>query len=322
MAATVVDGLGLAPGFRLTSNSTLMGVTLANNYDVDYSTYGAIRCEGDSLRIINCVITGSLCGGIYAGYEGNAIEVSGCRITQCATNGIYIGAGDLTLANSVICGNTGQGICMSNGRTASILGSTIANNGNGTGLYGLTAAVVRNSVIWEPTAFDFGYQQMDATYSVFRNSVPGTGNLSIDPKVRSDGHLRSDSPCRNAGDPTYTAPAGQQDIDGEARVAGGRVDIGADEFADVDADGLPDWWEVKYFGSTTAGDPAGDPDNDSLTNLEEYNRSTHPLQASPGYKYYVDPVNGNDSSDGQAAELRRHPWTQEDRAGGHRCRPG
>jgi len=44
---------------------------------------------------------------------------------------------------------------------------------------------------------------------------------------------------------------------------------------DTDQDGLPDWWENEYFGTLDYG-PDDDPDNDGLTNLEEYNLSTHP----------------------------------------------
>ena len=35
----------------------------------------------------------------------------------------------------------------------------------------------------------------------------------------------------NAGDPAFVAGAGELDIDGEPRLLGARVDIGADEFA-------------------------------------------------------------------------------------------
>jgi len=44
---------------------------------------------------------------------------------------------------------------------------------------------------------------------------------------------------------------------------------------DSDSDGLPDWWEYAFFGdlSQTAG---GDPDNDGMTNLLEYQYRTDP----------------------------------------------
>ena len=45
--------------------------------------------------------------------------------------------------------------------------------------------------------------------------------------------------------------------------------------ADLDADGLPDEWELQYFGSLTQG-PGGDLDVDGLTNLGEYQRGTNP----------------------------------------------
>ncbi len=48
---------------------------------------------------------------------------------------------------------------------------------------------------------------------------------------------------------------------------------------DSDNDGLPDDWELRYFGSLNApnGGPNDDPDGDGLTNLEEYLAGTNPL---------------------------------------------
>jgi len=44
---------------------------------------------------------------------------------------------------------------------------------------------------------------------------------------------------------------------------------------DSDNNGLPDYWEIEYFG-TIGQSPNDDPDNDGLSNLEEYNNKTNP----------------------------------------------
>lgn len=44
---------------------------------------------------------------------------------------------------------------------------------------------------------------------------------------------------------------------------------------DSDGDGIPDWWEIQYFGSTTAN-PNDDPDGDGFSNLQEYLADTNP----------------------------------------------
>ena len=48
---------------------------------------------------------------------------------------------------------------------------------------------------------------------------------------------------------------------------------------DSDNDGLPDWWEMKYFGNLNQT-AAGDPDGDGWTNLEEYRCGANPLTSS------------------------------------------
>jgi hypothetical protein len=50
---------------------------------------------------------------------------------------------------------------------------------------------------------------------------------------------------------------------------------------DLDANGLPDAWEMQYFGHVGV-DPNSDPDGDGLNNIQEYNRGTDPtIQNSP-----------------------------------------
>ena len=59
----------------------------------------------------------------------------------------------------------------------------------------------------------------------------------------------------------------------------------ASEYGDVDRDGLPNWFEMYWFGtfldwSTAAiADPKGDPDKDGRSNLQEYLDQTDPTVA-------------------------------------------
>ncbi len=45
---------------------------------------------------------------------------------------------------------------------------------------------------------------------------------------------------------------------------------------DADGDGLPDWWELLYFGGTTNAIPGDDTDGDRSTQREEWIADTHP----------------------------------------------
>lgn len=49
---------------------------------------------------------------------------------------------------------------------------------------------------------------------------------------------------------------------------------------DSDGDGLPDDWELQYFGSTTGADANADSDNDHFSNYSEWIAGTSPIDAS------------------------------------------
>ena len=56
--------------------------------------------------------------------------------------------------------------------------------------------------------------------------------------------------------------------------------------SDADGDGLPDAWEIQYFGSISdpRATPDADPDGDGFTNAQEYLAGTSPVDASSALK--------------------------------------
>jgi hypothetical protein len=82
--------------------------------------------------------------------------------------------------------------------------------------------------------------------------------------------------------PPINAPIGTRQVTLTVRDAQGRsstVDVSFTVTAppDGDGDGLPDDWETRYgFNPAVAGEAAGDPDADGVTNLAEFQAGTHP----------------------------------------------
>lgn len=74
---------------------------------------------------------------------------------------------------------------------------------------------------------------------------------------------------------------------------------------DADSDGLPDWWETIYWGSTTNQNGSGDADSDGLSNSNEYCYATSP----------VNPDMDNDGiNDGTEVENRTDPTNSDTNA--------
>jgi hypothetical protein len=118
-------------------------------------------------------------------------------------------------------------------------------------------------------------------------TLTGTGNLAgnIDPKLRSDGRLRSDSPLRGVGG---TIAQSRFDIDGELRPSA-TPDIGVDQFIDSESDALPDAWEIANFGSVISMLGNAD-DDDQLNNSGEYDYETNWLDPDTDGDSLIDGV--------------------------------
>ena len=100
----------------------------------------------------------------------------------------------------------------------------------------------------------------------------GNNNIQTDPMLTKGGFLTADSPCIDAGS-SNGAPT--EDIVGNPRPFGNGVDIGSEEFADVDNDGISDFYEAMCGGNLEA---TGDADNDGLSNLQEYQMGSNALK--------------------------------------------
>lgn len=287
------------------AGSVVDGLTIRHAYD------GAIRCEVSNPTIRRCVITACSGHAIYC-YKSSP-RLVGCRIMGNSTvwsmskawAGIYvIAGGSPSIVNCLIARNTFPiGIIYLDRSSAAVTNCTIADNWDDSGddIYAnLSTCNIRNSIFWHnPRPIFAGPGSVvDVSFSIIQDGYADVGIYTVDPGLTLDYHLRSDSVCRNTGDPDYISQIEETDIDGEPRVLDGRVDIGMDEFHDSDNDGLPDWWEEKYFGSALAGEAESDQDHDGAPNIEEYECARNPLVAPP--TYYVDPAAGNNSYDGVA----------------------
>jgi hypothetical protein len=173
---------------------------------------------------------------INAGGIDSAFLFSGCSgsvlsrfMVTNAIHGVKCDNAGITIENNWIYGNE-YGVC-SNGASSAvnICNNTVVDN-NSCGVYAAFGAAlnVSNCILWNNGDDLFG---CNATYSCISDGDPGSGNISSDPNFVDpndrDYHLQPGSPCVDAGN--AGASYFGTDIDGDERIIGGEVDLGADE---------------------------------------------------------------------------------------------
>ncbi|MFZ0034685.1 MAG: S8 family serine peptidase [Sedimentisphaerales bacterium] len=269
VAATIIDAN--SDGFAVSfisgegPNSVLRGFTLTNAKN----GYIGVFCTHNPTPLIsNCIIEDNTSGVVCVG--GGSPTITNCKIRDNIYCGILAtrGISNIIVKNSMIYRN-GRGIYHDSPVPITVTNSTIVSNTS----YGITAystATVANCIIWDNGDDLTG--SCSATYSCISDGDPGKGNISEAPSfvdANADNyHLRQDSPCIDAGDPNFTG-SNQTDIDGQARIIHGRVDMGADEFyrktADFDHNGMVNFLDYAVLVSvwqTDAPNISLDGDND------------------------------------------------------------
>jgi len=106
----------------------------------------------------------------------------------------------------------------------------------------------------------------------------GVGNIANSPLFDDSGlRLQSNSPCINAGNNAYVTTT--TDLDGNPRIVGGTVDMGAYE---CQSPALLDFynWLQTYQLSTSASSVYLDSDGDGMNNWQEWIAGTNPTNAA------------------------------------------
>jgi PKD repeat protein len=183
--------------------------------------------------VTNCLFVGNSAGsgGAMHNYVGRRVEATG----------------NPTLINVVMVGNSASegGGMRNNDPSPLILNSVIAfNTGSGISSRNGSSPVLHNSIVWGNSAGSASGQsanKMVVTYSDIEGGFPGTGNLNVDPlfvdPARYDLHLSPASPLIDVGYFHTLLPP--TDYDGNPRIMGAAVDMGAYEFGGTTGGNLP-----------------------------------------------------------------------------------
>ena len=282
----------------MTNDAVLSGFTLTNG-----GTYGPTSDGGGVyLRpgsvVSNCIITGNSSGSS----GGGAFGWPGARLENCILRGNTVfgnnssgggACGGLVLTNCLVISNSasyrGGGVDGGQFNFARLVNCTVVGNSvystNGFG-GGVASANLYNSIVYYNTA-----QTPDTENHWFSRLYFSCTSPSVSPSVSpfltrsisnapqfvnlagGDFRLQSTSPCINTGHNAYAPP--DLDLDGNTRIAGGTVDIGAYEIQSPSST-ISYAWLQNYGLSVDGSADYLDTDGDQMNNWQEWIADTLP----------------------------------------------
>ena len=183
--------------------------------------YGPAELFDKNLIVHNTADYG---GGVYC-WGASIFNNTIVQNSAVYGGGIYnVGTTDGTINNSILWGNTA-----SEGGQIALVASTIGCN------YSNIEGGAAEIYVDPNSTLNWGLGNIDTDPLFVESGYWDPNSTPTDPNddfwVNGDYHLLPDSPCIDTGDPNYPEDANEFDIDGDTRIIGGRIDMGADEYA-------------------------------------------------------------------------------------------